>query len=137
MKAARVHVTDLQKAVRLDRRRIRDAARRALRSAGAAGEVSLVYVGSAEIRDLNREYLGRDGETDVIAFPLEDDADSLLGEVIVCADVAVREARKRRRAPMEEVLLYTVHGLLHLLGYDDRTPALAREMRRKEAEILQ
>ncbi|MCZ6602050.1 MAG: rRNA maturation RNase YbeY [Planctomycetota bacterium] len=132
-----IHFTDLQKGVLLDRSELQAAARRALESEGSKKEVSLVYVDNEKIRELNRDYLGHDWETDVIAFPLEDDADALLGEVIVSTEVAIAEAAKRKRTPMEEVLLYTVHGVLHLLGYDDHTPEDTKRMRRKEAEIIE
>ncbi len=132
-----IHFTDLQKSVQLDRSQLQAAARRALESEGSEKEVSLVYVDNEKIRELNRDYLGHDWETDVIAFPLEDDADALLGEVIVSTDVAIAEAAKRKRKPMDEVLLYTVHGVLHLLGYDDHTPEDTKRMRRKETAIIE
>ena len=136
MSPGEIHLTDLQSAIRLNRHRIVAAARRALRSEGSTKDVSLVFVDNKKIQELNRRYLGHDWETDVIAFPLEDEADSLLGEVVVSTEVAAAEAKKRGRRPMEEVLLYTVHGVLHLLGYDDKRPADRRKMRRKESEII-
>lgn len=131
-----IEITDLQEAVVLDGALIRTAARRALDSEGSDKELSLVYVGNEKIRELNRKYLDHDYETDVIAFPLEDEADSLLGEVVVSTETAVKEAKSRGIAPMAEVLLYTVHGILHLLGYADSTPEAAAVMRKKESEVI-
>ena len=97
-------------------------------------------VGDREIRRINRERLGHDYATDAIAFPLGDPTDPpgerWLGEVVISADTAVREALKRSHAPALELLLYAVHGTLHLLGYDDHDPGKRRKMRRREVELL-
>ncbi len=102
--------------------------------------ISLAVVDDAEIARLSARYLGRPAPTDVLAFPYDDACDpgrdEEIGEVIVSAETAVREARSRRRSPEAELELYVVHGLLHLLGYDDSTPAEARAMRRREIELL-
>ncbi len=58
------------------------------------------------------------------------------GEIVISADRAVEEARRRRLDPRRELLLYAVHGMLHLVGYDDATPAARARMRRREAEVL-
>lgn len=131
-----IHITDLQGNVKLDERLIRSAVRRALGSEETGKEVSLAYVEGEKIRELNREHLGHDWETDVIAFPLEDEADSVFGEIVISTTAAVAEAKSRGIEPMVEVLLYTVHGLLHLLGYDDGTPEEAARMRQRESEII-
>lgn len=106
----------------------------------AAGALSVVFVGDDEIRGLQREFLGTDQATDVISFPLRDPDDpahdELLGEIAVSVETARREA-ERRDLPLErELTLYALHGLLHLLGYDDLEPAARRRMRRAERKYL-
>jgi len=76
----------------------------------------------------------------VLAFaygaPEDPVVDEELGEVIVSAETAAREAGLRRKTPEKELDLYVVHGLLHLLGYDDASPGKARVMRHREKELL-
>ena len=108
-------------------------------------EVSILFVSNREITDLNAKYLSREGPTDVLAFPMhagENDgprnhAGAWLGDVVVSAERAVEYAQEHRLDPAEELSLYLVHGLLHLLGYDDADPRDRRKMRRRERELMQ
>lgn len=85
-----------------------------------AGEVSLTLLDDDAIAGLNRTYLGRDGPTDVIAFSLGNpgDASSPVGDVYVGAAQAARQAREYGVTLEEELVRLTVHGTLHVLGYD-------------------
>ena len=78
--------------------------------------------------ELHERYAGVPGPTDVLAFPLADDP-VLLGEVLVSAETARREAAARGHPAYDELLLYAVHGVLHLVGHDDHEPADRRRMR--------
>lgn len=102
--------------------------------------VSLVCAGARRMAALNRRHLGRRGATDVLAFPLEDaDPQSgrlLLGEVVVCPEVAARQARLRGLSFRGELLLYVVHGCLHLAGWDDDTAPRRRRMAEAERRVL-
>lgn len=101
--------------------------------------LSICYVADDAIRALNAQYLDRDEATDVLAFPLEDDADPgepLLGEIVVSVETAVREADARGLAVASEIALYTLHGLLHLLGYDDHEPDETARMREAERKAM-
>jgi probable rRNA maturation factor len=95
-------------------------------------ELSIALVDDATIAALNQQFLNHAGPTDVISFDLGDD----LGEIIVSAERAVIVARRHRLPPHAELALYLVHGLLHLAGLDDRTPAQRRSMRRAEKLVL-
>lgn len=101
-------------------------------------ELSLALVGDRQMSRLHRQFMGIAGPTDVLTFPLDHDARGrpVAGEVVVC----VPEARRRVKSlgvPVErELLLYALHGLLHLCGYDDRTDASFRAMHRAEDQIL-
>ena len=95
-------------------------------------EINIALVGDAKMSELHEEFLGVSGSTDVITFPLDDDS----GEIVICVPVAQRQA-KANNVPLKlELLLYAIHGLLHLCGYDDRTAAGFREMHRTEDSIL-
>jgi len=92
-------------------------------------------VGDRAIRRLHHDHLGLDSATDVLAFPFAG-AGGLLGEVVASADTAWREARARGVRPADELLLYVVHGVLHLLGFDDHAPADRKRMRAAERRAL-
>jgi probable rRNA maturation factor len=102
-------------------------------------ELSLALVGDARMRRLHREFMDIDSVTDVLTFPLEIDPRGRVtgGEVVVCVPEARRQAKKRAISPEDEVLLYALHGMLHLCGFDDRTERDYRRMHRMEDKILQ
>jgi probable rRNA maturation factor len=106
-------------------------------------EVSIAVVDDPTIRRLNKEYLNHDYETDVISFVLDSENSTdpskpkqLTGQLIVSTDTAGRLAAELGGSLQEELLLYVVHGTLHLVGLDDQTDELAEEMRKSEKEIL-
>ncbi|MEK7865529.1 MAG: rRNA maturation RNase YbeY [Planctomycetota bacterium] len=138
--APRVTLTNRQDLAPLRKRAIVDAVRGVLRREGCALDVELVFVDSDGIREVNRRFLGRRGVTDVIAFPLAEGVappgTPLLGEVVVCVERAISEARRRRLPLDREIVLYAIHGVLHLLGYDDHAAADIRRMRAAESEAL-
>lgn len=132
-----IEVTDLQTHLTVDHQRIADAAARALAAEQIAeGSLSVVVVDNARIRELNARYLGSDRETDVLSFDLADDEEAIAGEVIVSAEKAVEEAAHRGADPLGELLLYVVHGCLHLADYDDATPEQASRMHQRENELM-
>jgi probable rRNA maturation factor len=87
---------------------------------------------------LHQQFLGIPGPTDVLTFPLEMDKKGrpISGEVVVCVPEARRRSAKNSVKLREEVLLYALHGLLHLCGFDDRTESEFQRMHRREDEIL-
>jgi probable rRNA maturation factor len=108
-------------------------------------ELSVSVVDDEEMRALNRTYRGRDRATDVLAFPLHEEAAArrvpsvrpeLLGDVVISIDTAARQAHASRRPLGARLDVLLVHGILHLLGYDhERSPAEARRMARREREV--
>lgn len=97
------------------------AAEKALAAAGPrTGEVSVTFVSPDEIRALNRQFLGHDLPTDVIAFELGD-VEILLGDVYICPDVARENAAERGEDLETELLRLVIHGALHVIGYDHPT----------------
>jgi probable rRNA maturation factor len=122
-------------------------------------EVSLLFVDEASIADLNKRFLGKDGPTDVLAFPIDEepvesgrspdsggtgpgytaevvDAPTLLGDVVICPAVAVRNAPDHAGTYEDELALLVVHGLLHLLGMDHVDSEEAEAMEARERELL-
>ena len=100
--------------------------------------VLIALVGDARMSQLHEKFLNVAGPTDVLTFELDHNARGRVtaGEVIVCVPEARRQARKRGSTVQKELLLYALHGMLHLSGFDDRTAAGYRNMHRKEDQIL-
>ncbi len=133
----RVAIADRQTTMRIDRRSLRRAVRMVLQKEGIrAAEISLAVVDDAAIRQLHRRYLGQDEPTDVLSFLLDRSPGGLEGEIVASAETARRVAPQYRSSPARELLLYVVHGALHLAGWRDGTPAQRAEMRRREREHL-
>ena len=126
---------------------------------GAEVEMSLMFVDQTTIAELNVRFLGGDGPTDVLSFPLDEelppggrqpdqggrgpgspadpgDPPALLGDVIVCPTVAGRQALERGIPADDEIALLVVHGVLHLLDYDHAEPEETATMQRREQELL-
>jgi len=104
----------------------------------ALAEMSLALVGDATMSEIHEQYLGVTGPTDVLTFELDQDRQGRVthGEVVICVPEARRRARERRSAVRDELLLYALHGMLHLCGFDDRTDSGFRRIHRAEDEIL-
>jgi probable rRNA maturation factor len=122
-------------------------------------EVSLLFVDEATIASLNERFLDKRGPTDVLSFPIEDEADRsgrspdeggtgpgsiepdtgrllLLGDVVICPAVAARNAVDHGVSLDDEMALLVVHGILHLLGMDHEVEAEAERMERREQQLL-
>jgi probable rRNA maturation factor len=134
--------------------------RQVLTARGVKGEteVSLLFVDEEAMAALNEQFLGQNGATDVLSFPIEDEpgptgrspdlggsgpgssaeqgALTLLGDVVICPAVAARNAVEHEVALDDEVALLVVHGLLHLLGLDHEDDAEAERMEALEEQLL-
>lgn len=102
-------------------------------------EVAINFVTTERICDLHNQFFDDPSPTDCISFPL-DDADEVnyrvLGEIFVCPETAIKYATENQLDPYEETTLYIIHGLLHLMGYDDLAPEEIDEMRKAETKHL-
>lgn len=107
---------------------------------GAATELHVVLVGSRTMARLNAGFCGHDGPTDVLSFGLGSDGNApgpiVAGEIYICPAVAVAAARRYGTSLAEECVLYAVHGMLHLAGFDDGEPRARRAMRRAERRVM-
>ena len=106
-------------------------------------EISFSFVSEDEIRELNAFYRDKDSVTDVLSFPqyddlseLDDDMELCLGDVVICSDVARRQAEEYGHSLKRELCFLCAHSALHLLGYDHETEEEREEMEAKQREIL-
>jgi probable rRNA maturation factor len=121
------------------RARFRMWAHTALRELGASGVVSVRVVGSARSRSLNGRYRGKHQPTNVLSFAgpgLAPDGANYLGELVICAPVVAREARAQGKPRESHWAHMTVHGVMHLLGFDHELAKEADEMASREVQIL-
>lgn len=137
-----VWITNLQRKIPVETRFIRDVVLRALRLQGFRDppDISVALVDDAYIRVLNREYRGVDQPTDVLAFPLDPgdaQGEPALGDIVISLERARDQATQFRHPLRREVALLTVHGLLHLLGFEDETDAGASAMWSRQKALVE
>ncbi len=110
-------------------------------------ELSVLLVDIEYMTELNHRWMGGDGPTDVLAFPMEESSvdhgpsespgePALLGDIVLCPEVAAKQAAAAGHGADDEMHLLTVHGVLHLLGYDHAEPDEEREMFTLQARLL-
>ncbi len=137
MLRVRIAIADRQTSMAPDRARLRRAVRAALAgNVSGTAQISLALVDDPTMARLHERFLGHKGPTDVLSFLLEQSADGIEAEVVVDTDVARREAPRYGWPAEHELLLYVIHGTLHLAGYDDRTAAGRKRMKAREEEVL-
>jgi probable rRNA maturation factor len=102
---------------------------------GKPGEIAICFVSDPRMRKLNSLYLNKHSSTDVMAFDLSVNGDALFGDVVISPRTAVRNAREFKCTVVQEIALCVVHGILHLIGFNDRT-AGERKVMEKEAFAL-
>lgn len=113
----------------------------ALEKSRLIGEVAVIFVSRAEMRNLNRQYLGHDYDTDVVTFEHEPfpgvpATESPIGDIYISAWMASRQAKELDHPVLREVLTLAAHGALHLLGHDDHSPRDKARMFRVQDRVL-
>jgi probable rRNA maturation factor len=132
-----IQINDRQRRLVLDREGIAALARWVLEREGCReGELSLLFTNNSRIRKLNREYLGRDYPTDVLAFP-QDGPGGLLGDVAISTERVIAQARLYLQSSADELALCLIHGILHLFGWGDHPETVRAEMRCREENLLE
>lgn len=120
-------------------KRIKDLLQRLCRSYRVSrAEVVLTFVGPRVIRSLNRKYRHKDRPTDVLSFSLKEkgpDGKFYLGDIIICPEVARRQARRQGHPLLREIEILTIHGFLHLLGFE-HFKGMEEEEARARARLL-
>jgi len=119
---------------RVQRARVQRIAQKALRAEGVKASLTIYITTDAEIHKLNRAFHATDAPTDVLAFPADDS--DYLGDIAISYDTAKRQAHDAGWRIADEIDLLAVHGILHLLGYDDVTPRKRAKMWKRQEEIL-
>lgn len=154
-----VFVGDEQSGHVVDAMRWAALAERVLRALGVEGEaeLSVLYVDPADIASLNQRFMGHDGPTDVLSFPIDgvpepstsglmpashasfdpEDQPLLLGDIVICPDVAAAQAAEHAGSYDDELALLLVHGILHLMGMDHAVEADRLTMQARERELLE
>lgn len=157
-----VFVADEQQAVPVDVTRWQTLAHGVLVAEGVRGhaELSIMFIGRDEIAELNEQFMGKAEPTDVLAFPIDagevevaslparsvgpdrappdpGDMPLLLGDVVVCPEVAATQAPEHAGTLDDELALLVVHGVLHVLGHDHAEPEEMARMRAREVELLE
>lgn len=97
------------------------------------GEISIAFVDNKKIKELNDKFRNKDEVTDVLSFPMDDE---ILGDIIISAERAAEQAEDYRHSLKRELAYLTVHGMLHLFGYDHHSEKEKNEMRQKEERVL-
>ena len=133
-----VAVSNEQSRWPVDAARLQAGVQEALRGEGIErAAVSVAIVDDAAIHELNRRYLQHDYATDVLSFPLEVGPGGLEGEIVASADTAAAAAPRYGWTLGDELLLYVVHGALHLAGHDDHETGDRERMLAREAACLE
>ncbi|MCK5492243.1 MAG: rRNA maturation RNase YbeY [Candidatus Omnitrophica bacterium] len=101
-------------------------------------QISFYLCDNEFIKNLNKKYFKKNSPTDVISFPLKDDLEpDYLGEVVVSVETAIMVSKDLNIKWQKELFLYLIHGVLHLIGYDDTTKIKRAVMEKKQEELLE
>lgn len=109
-------------------------------------ELAIIFVDEAAMEQLHMQWMDEPGPTDVLSFPMDElrpgtesepTPAGLLGDIVICPTVAAKQAEVAGHETVNEILMLTVHGILHLLGFDHAEPGEEKEMFGLQANILQ
>ena len=139
----KVYIQNNQKDLKIKALQVRHLVKEALCFENSkSNAVSVYFVTESAISKLHKDYFDDPSITDCISFPMDDESEEdasplrVLGEVFVCPSVAIKYAKENKGCAYQEVTLYIVHGLLHLLGYDDIETNDRKIMRMKEKKLM-
>ena len=136
----KVAVRNLQKRIPINPKRIIKTVLKILSLEGIrkSGEITICFVNDPKIKELNLKYLAKNNPTDVIAFDMPEPKSfgEIFADIVISTDRAIDNAGAFHTTPLFELYLYVIHGVLHILGYDDKTKKDKLLMRKKEAHLL-
>ncbi len=131
--SACIAVSNLNKKHRINERFVRDIAKRILKALKKDdAKLEIVFLSDAAIKRVNEKYKHSDKATDVLSFEL-----GSCGQVLISSDMAISNSRVWSTTPEKELILYVIHGMLHLFGYDDKKIRDRSRMSRKQDSILE
>jgi len=136
----KITIRNLQTKVPVSPKRVIKIVQKVLSSEGIrkSGEITVSFVNDKEIKKLNLNYLGKNRPTDVIAFDVAHPKlpDKIFADIVISSERAIDNARAFKTSPLFEVYLYIIHGVLHILGYDDRKKEDKLIMQKKQSDLL-
>jgi probable rRNA maturation factor len=139
-----LHIQNNQRKIKIDRRKIRSTIFKILKILDCADkEISLSFVDDEKIKQLNKQYLGKDKATNVLSFSLQEDQygninPQILGDIVISVETAQKDAIQGNLTIAQEIDFLIIHGLLHLLGYnhENTTKKETNIMRQKEKKLF-
>ena len=133
-----IGIIDLQKCFPIDKNRMKKLVKSILKIEKKDAEVNIVFVDNKRIKEMNRTFLGHNYATDVLSFAYHEPSmkNNICGEVVVSVEMANKRAQRRGDMVEGEIVLYVIHGLLHLFGYNDEKKREAKKMHQREGELL-
>ncbi|MBF8278169.1 MAG: ybeY [Candidatus Brocadiaceae bacterium] len=137
--SCKLEIINLQKFHRVNKNKIKELVKGVLKAEAADAEINVVLVDNKKIKEMNNAFLGHNYATDVLSFAYEKEEkqeNKVTGEIVISVEMAARLARRQERAVDGELALYLTHGLLHLLGYNDKKKADAKKMHQRERVLL-
>ena len=137
--SCKLEIINLQKFHRVNKNKIKELVKGVLKAESADAEINVVLVDNKKIKEMNNAFLGHNYATDVLSFAYEKEEkqkNNVTGEIIISVEMAARLARRQERAVEGELALYLTHGLLHVLGYNDKKKADAKKMHQREQVLL-
>ncbi len=138
----KISIKNLQKKIKINSRSLKTLANNVLKHQGiTSAELSVVLVDDLQIADLNKRYLNHNYSTDVLAFRMSDGLHGeinpqVLGDVVLSVDTAEAQAARLKLSIESEVSLYLIHGILHLLGFSDKTKSGSNKMKKMQEELM-
>ncbi|UCD55806.1 MAG: rRNA maturation RNase YbeY [Candidatus Omnitrophota bacterium] len=137
----KIEINNLNKKRRLNQKVIKKTALFVLRSFKKHNAlIDITFVSDRKIKILNKKYMARSGSTDVLTFLLEEiplpRRNLLIGDIYISSDRAYENAGRFKTNFSKEILLYTIHGILHLVGFEDRTVNGKNRIRKLEEKFL-
>lgn len=135
----RINIQNLQDKITIKPKRIKELVLKSLSLVGIKKKkvnINICFLDDKEIKKLNQRFLAKNIPTDVIAFNLSSNKKTILADIAISTETAIRNAKIFKTSPFYEIYLYIIHGLLHILGYDDRTKRQKKIIQRKTKYIL-
>ena len=140
-------VENLQKKIPLNLPRIRNLTKKILEKENIENAViSVIFVSRQKMASLNKRFKGKSYATDVLAFDLSDEfflggksskiPHGLMGDIVISPEAAVKNSKEYDVSIDQELVLYVIHGILHLIGYDDHKELDIDKMRKRESFLL-
>ncbi|MFO0792958.1 MAG: rRNA maturation RNase YbeY [Candidatus Brocadiaceae bacterium] len=134
----KLEIINTQRLCAINKKKIKNLVQGVLKIEEKDAELNIVFTDNKKIKEINKTFLRHNYATDVISFPYHESSISNIinGEIVVSAEKAIEVSQKHGYEAEGEIALYVIHGLLHLLGYDDKQKKEAKKMHQRERELL-